>query len=133
MSALATVVDQIRNEIQIDEFGVGKATMRATARLIDVSDVAILKALSGANLNPSKMAQSLIEQGFDAANLESWKTEGIPDIAIAIIAHYYAYEAGRYCTEQAKLVCKAFTAVGIRAWMQDITGWSRQKSNTPLV
>ena len=49
--------------------------------------------------------------------------------AIALILDYYAYDAGRYCTKQARLVCKAFTAIGIRGWMQEILKWKKPENN----
>ncbi|MBD6621038.1 hypothetical protein FNW02_36275 [Komarekiella sp. 'clone 1'] len=131
---ISQVIEQIKEEIEVDASGKGKASMKATARLAGVSDKAIGKALESANLEPSKLAQTLIQQGFDAANLNQWRTDGIPDIAIGIILHYYGYEAGRYCTQQAKLVCQAFGTIGVRAWMQDVSGWAKptqQHSNTP--
>jgi hypothetical protein len=113
--------------------GQAKASVRATARLAGVSAVAILKTLDSVNLEPSKLAQMLMESGFDAVNLTEWRTAGIPDIAMpaaggyanAIILEYYAYEAGRYCTLQARLVCRSFNTIGIRAWIQDKLGWTK--------
>ncbi|MCC5639771.1 hypothetical protein LC593_28885 [Nostoc sp. CHAB 5844] len=99
--------------------------MKATARLAGVSDKAIGKALESANLEPSKLAQMLMQQGFNAANLNEWRTEGIPDIAIAIILEYYAFDAGRYCSAQARLVCRSFNTIGIRAWIQEKLGWTK--------
>ncbi|WP_193200935.1 hypothetical protein [Nostoc sp. MG11] len=122
---IAQVIEQIKEEIEVDVTGKGKGSIKATARLAGVSDKAIGKALESANLEPSKLAQRLMQQGFESANLNEWRTEGIPDIAIGIILHYYAYEAGRYCTKQAKLVCQAFGTIGVRAWMQDALGWTK--------
>ncbi|QFS52961.1 High-affnity carbon uptake protein Hat/HatR [Nostoc sphaeroides CCNUC1] len=93
--------------------------MKATARLAGVSDRAILKVLASADLKPSKLTQMLMDKGFAGADLNSWRTEGIPDIAVGIILNYYAYLAGRYCTQQARLVCEAFGTIGVRAWIQD--------------
>ncbi|MDZ8263698.1 hypothetical protein [Nostoc sp. ChiQUE01b] len=121
---VSQTIEQIKQEITVDASGQSKASMKATARLAGVSDKAIGKALESANLEPSKLAVMLMEHGFDAANLQEWRTNGIPDIAIAIILDYYGYEAGRYCTKQAKLICRAFKTIGVRAWMQDITGWT---------
>lgn len=126
--SLADVVEQIKSEIEVDSRGKGKASVRAAARLADVSDTALRKAFSSANLEPSELAKKLMEQGFDAANLSQWLNHGIPDIAIAFILEYYAFEAGRYCTEQARLACKAFIATGIRIWMQKIKGWQEPTS-----
>jgi hypothetical protein len=130
-SNLTLVLEQVKQEIHVDSEGKGKASIRAVARLVDVSDSSIWRAFQGAAQTPSKLAETLIEQGFEGAAQVAWKTNGIPDIAIASIAHYYAYEAGRYCTSQAKLVCKAFTAIGIRAWMQQVAGWSTPNSHAP--
>jgi hypothetical protein len=132
MSNLTIIIEQVKDEIEVDALGKGKATVRAVARLVDVQHSSILKALSPGVLKPSKIAEILIEQGFDGGALASWKAEGIPDIAIASIAHYYAYEAGRYCTSQAKLVCKAFAAIGIRVWMQGIKGWGKDNASNPV-
>ncbi|MBE9038476.1 hypothetical protein IQ246_25925 [aff. Roholtiella sp. LEGE 12411] len=107
----------------------GKASVRATARLAGVDEKAIRSTLEGAELKPSKLAQMLIEHGFECAELTEWRINGIPDIAIAIILEYYAYEAGRYCTKQARLVCRSFNTIGIRAWIQDSVGWTKPTSN----
>lgn len=120
---ITQIIEQIKQEITVDSNGHGKASIRATARLAGVSAVAVLKTLDSVNQEPSKMVQVLMGSGFDAVNLNEWRTNGIPDIAIAIILDYYAYEAGRYCTKQAKLICRASKTIGVRAWMQDITGW----------
>ncbi|WP_189525260.1 hypothetical protein [Nostoc sp. 'Peltigera membranacea cyanobiont' 232] len=99
---ISQIIEQIKEEIEVDANGQAKASLRATARLAGVSDKAIGKALESANLEPSKLAQMLMQQTFDAANLTDWRTNGIPDVAmpaaggyaIAIILEYYAYEAG---------------------------------------
>lgn len=122
---ITQIIEQIKEEITVDIDGRGKASIKATARLAGVSDKAIGKALESANLEPSKLALMLMEQEFDAANLNYWRTNGIPDMAIAIILEYYAYEAGRYCNKQARLVCRSFNTIGIRAWIQDKLGWTK--------
>ena len=127
--------DQIKNEIKINDDGKGTASIRGTARLAGVDDESVRKAVNSAASSPSKLSITLIEQGFSAADQILWKVEGIPDLAVAAIVHYYAYEAGRYCNDQAKLICKAFNAIGVRAWMQKLTGWvkSDQPENKPNV
>jgi hypothetical protein len=133
---IAEIIEQISQEIEVDSNGHGKASVRATARLAGVDEKAIRSSLDGAELKPSKLAIILIEHGFQAAELVQWKTNGIPDIAIAIILDYYAHEAGRYCTKQARLVCKAFNTIGVRAWIQDVLGWVKppnvQQPQSPI-
>ncbi|MGJ5632969.1 hypothetical protein [Nostoc sp. CALU 1950] len=121
---IAQIIDQIKQEISVDALGHGKASIRATARLADVQDSSLRRALLSAALEPSALAQSLIQQGFSPAALETWN-EGIPDIGVAAVIEYYAFDAGRYCKQQARLVCKAFNRIGVRAWMQDIMGWTK--------
>ena len=121
------VLQQIEQEIEIDAQGRGKASIRATSRLAGVSDMALRKAFNSANLEPNELAKKLMEPGFDAANQNYWSKSGIPDIAISIILEYYALDARRYCTEQAKLTYKAFATTGIRSWMQHIKGWQTLK------
>ncbi|MBD2248873.1 hypothetical protein [Nostoc sp. FACHB-888] len=123
---IAEILEQISQEIEVDANGQAKASVRATARLAGVDDESIRKALkSSADLAPSKLAKELMQQGFSAADLSQWRTDGIPDTAIAIILEYYASEAGRYCTKQARLVCRSFNTIGIRAWIQDKLGWTK--------
>ncbi|MBE9210647.1 hypothetical protein IQ244_29920, partial [Nostoc sp. LEGE 06077] len=42
---IAQIIEQIKQEISVDPNGQGKASIRATARLAGVSDMAIIKAL----------------------------------------------------------------------------------------
>ena len=72
------------------------------------------------------MAEFLIEQGFQGAELIAWIDAGIPDIALALILEYYAYETQeRYRTQQAKLCCRAFNSIGIRVWVHNVIGWQK--------
>jgi hypothetical protein len=119
------IVHQIRTEIKVDKEGKGVCSIRGAARLADVSESSIRRALEGAVLEPSKMATFLIGQGFEGAVLEIFNQTGIPDMVVGAILEYYAFEAGRYCNEQAKLVYRAFARIGIRAWMQDISGYQK--------
>lgn len=74
---IAQIIEQIKQEIEVDASGKAKASLRATARLAGVSATAILKTLDSVNQEPSKLAQMLLESGFEAVNLLGWKTEGI--------------------------------------------------------
>jgi hypothetical protein len=126
---VAQIIEQIKEEIEVDASGKAKASVRATARLAGVDHTAIINHLQSGELKPTKLAQTLIVQGFDAGELTGWRTTGIPDTALAIILEYYAFDAGRYCNPQARLVCRSFNAIGVRAWMQDITGWTKPANN----
>jgi hypothetical protein len=122
---ISEIIKQISQEIEIDSNGHGKASVRATARLAGVDHTAIINHLQSGELKPTKLAETIIMQGFETGELREWRTNGIPDVAIAIILEYYAKDAGRYCTLQARLVCRSFNTIGIRAWIQDKLGWTK--------
>jgi hypothetical protein len=118
---LSQIVEQIKDEIKVTPDGKGFASIRATARLSGVSDMA-LRANFGCEDNLSKMAEKLTSQGFQ---VRTFSESGVPDLAVALIVEYYAFDAGKRCTEQAKLVYRAFAGCGVRAWMHDLTGWQK--------
>ncbi|MBD2492352.1 hypothetical protein [Aulosira sp. FACHB-615] len=123
---ITQIIEQIRQEINVDSNGQGKASIRATARLADINDAGLLRSLkTAADISHSKLVEKLIRKGFEAADVLGWSQSGIPDVAVATILHYYGYEAGKRCSQQARLACEAFESVGVRAWMQDITGWTK--------
>lgn len=124
MADLDFTIGQIRDEIKVDPEGKGKASIKGVSRLAGVDDESIRKALvSASTAKPSRLAQTLMDTGFSASDLDRWRLEGVPDIAVGEIVAYYAYDAGRYCTEESRLASRAFRAIGIRAWMQKVTGW----------
>lgn len=107
--------ESIANELSVRSDGVAKSTIRGAARICGVSEKALRLTFKGAELKPSKLAQTLMNAGFEPAELERFNEEGIPDQALAIIIEYYAFDAGRYETDQAKVSYRAFASVGIRA------------------
>ncbi|MBE9038757.1 hypothetical protein [aff. Roholtiella sp. LEGE 12411] len=125
------VIEQIKEEIEVDSNGQGKASIRATARLADIDATGLARSLKTAVDNsPSKLAQKLINKGFEGVEILNWSQSGIPDVAVAAILHYYGYEAGKRCSEQARFACEAFESVGVRAWMQGITGWAKPTNSS---
>jgi hypothetical protein len=123
MADIEYIKHQIRTEIKVDELtGKGTASIRGTARLADVNDSTLVRAFKGAAIKPGKLAEILIQQGFDVL---SFAEKGIPDIAVAFIVKYYAYLAGERCTDLAKQIDMAFTGIGVRAWMQDVVGYKK--------
>jgi hypothetical protein len=131
---IAEIIEQIKQEIQIDANGQGKASVRAAARLANVNDAGLLRSLkTAADISRSKLVERLIYKGFEGAEIKSWSESGIPDVAVATILHYYGYEAGKRCTAQAKLACEAFESIGVRAWIQDLLGWTKPANPSETV
>lgn len=129
---VAQIIEQIKQEITVDSNGQGRASIRATARLADIDATGLVRSLKTAVDNSrSKLALKLVRKGFEGVEILGWSQSGIPDLALAAILHYYGYEAGKRCTEQARLACEAFESIGVRAWMQDITGWTKTTTQQP--
>ncbi|BCL39670.1 hypothetical protein [Nostoc sp. MS1] len=129
---IAQIIEQIKQEITVDSNGQGRASLRATARLADVDAAGLFRSLKTAvDISRSKLVEKLVRKGFEGVDILSWSQSGIPDLAVAAILHYYGYEAGKRCSEQAKLACEAFETIGVRAWMQDIMGWIKPTTPQP--
>ena len=127
MSLISQVLpEDIKQEFSIDENGKASATGRATARLAGVSQEAVRKILLklSDNLKVSKSLKSFVGQNFKGDNL--------PDILVASIIEYYAFDAGRYCTEQARLVYRSFAVIGFRVWTQQQLGWQKKKTKLSI-
>lgn len=128
MSSLEQIISDINKEIRIDDDGVGHITIRGAARLVDVDEKAIRNLLSNktttADKAYNKFVQMLISKGFETADEQ---IKEVTDIVLASIIEYYAYEARTYRgQEQARLVFRAFAAIGIRQWIREKTKYNIQ-------
>lgn len=123
-SQMTEVLQGIRSEINVDTEGKGTITSNGLALLLGISH-----SLLNCDRQPKKLAEMLTELGFDSCDREF--KNGIPDVAVACIIKYYALYAQR-TTENAKILLDAFSAVGIRAWFQDVVGFEKTKPLTKL-
>ncbi|MEG4149394.1 hypothetical protein [Microcoleus sp. Pol12B5] len=125
---IVRIPDEIRNEFRIGADGKAFVSIRGAARIADINDKTLGDSLkTAAGINPSKLAQSLTDSGFEPAGFSE---TGIPDIALAIVLKYYAYKAKR-TTEQAEQFYDAMSAVGIRTWIQQQLNWNPISSQAP--
>lgn len=118
---------QLASEVVVKDDGKATFSIRAVARLAGVSESSLRRGFEGAALEPTKMAVFLTQQGFEGAALEQLGQTRIPDLICAAILEYYAFEAGKYCTKQAKQIYRVFARIGIRAYAQHIAGWKPQQ------
>jgi uncharacterized coiled-coil protein SlyX len=121
MITLQGTIDRVKSEIRVSNDGKATVSISGAARLADVTQQALSKQFT--TYKGSKLTQTLTQSGFDTHNLEQFSTDGIPDVALFIILEYYAYDAGRYCTKLAKMCMRAFSAMGIRTWLQQSVNW----------
>ncbi len=117
-----TLSDDIKQEIAIDLAGKCTASIRATATMFGVKSQTLDIHFKVQGSLPSLLTQNLISQGFDPA---SFSKNGVPDVALPVIAFYYAVEAGRRCTKEAKAVLQLFATIGARKCLQQVKGWSQ--------
>jgi hypothetical protein len=123
-SQLTEVLQGIRSEINVDTEGKASITRYGLCQLLGIrQDNLIVERMA------KKLAEMLTELGFGVVEREF--KNGIPDIAVACIVKYYALYAQR-TTENAKILLDAFSAVGIRAWFQEMVGFEKPKPLSKL-
>jgi hypothetical protein len=111
-----TLSDDIKSEISIALDGKCSLSIRATALMLGIDDSALVRSFQTVlTLSPSKLVQNLTEKGFEPADFSDF---GIPDLALPVVAFYYATQAGKRCTEQAKAVLQVLAGIGARTWLQ---------------
>ena len=121
----------IADEITIREKdGVAIVSIRAAGRLAGRDEKALRKHF-GADFSSLKLAKMLADKGFKGADLKRFSQDGIPDQALGVILKYYAYKAGRWCTEQAEHACDQFLDMGIRATCYAAKGMVEVKNTAP--
>jgi hypothetical protein len=117
------IPEEIKPEFSLNSEGKATISIRGAARLLAVSDSSLVESFNTfGSEKSSKLATKLAIKGFQPLG---FSTEGIPDVAFAEIAEYYAMDAGKRCTQQAKMVYKAFAAIGVRTWIQSELGWQQ--------
>jgi len=122
MTILTEITAQIHDEMTLDAEGKGSISMRGAARLAGVNVSTLSRHLTSSTENvafvPSTLAKKLTARGFQHSVGVAFS-----DLALAVILEYYAFDAGKRCTEQAKQCVGVFASIGIRAWVQDIKGY----------
>jgi len=135
MSTLTEITSQINDEMTLDAEGKGSISMRGVARLAGVR----VQTLSKHFLIPSKenvaFVPSALSKKLTARGFQHSAGVSISDLALAVVLEYYAFDAGKRCTEQARQCVGVFAAMGIRTWVQSLKGYSQslpQPQSTPL-
>jgi hypothetical protein len=125
------LIEEIKSEFRINDLGQCTVSLRGAARIVGIKQQTLTTHFQSDSLKPSKMAEKLSGLGFKGDSLAAFSKSGIPDIALSSIIEYYAFEAGRYCTEQALRIYRMFAAIGVRAWIQSELGWKPPQIAVP--
>jgi hypothetical protein len=117
---MVEVLNGVKSEILVDKEGKGSITKYGLSKMLGISkDVLMRDRLA------QKLVESLTAKGFSLGDLSF--ENSIPDLAVSCIVEYYAFDAQR-TSETAKLLFRAFAAVGVRAWFQEVTGYEKVKA-----
>ena len=119
--------EEIKAEFTVNADGSTTTTIRGAARLAGVNEKALRYQFSTAEKSAPKLAQKLMEHGFNPAE---FSTNGITEVALSVILEFYSFDAGARCTQQARLVYKAFASIGIRTWLQQQLDYKPTSSNS---
>jgi hypothetical protein len=123
--SIVHISEDLKQEFAIDSQGKVTVSIRGAARLLEIDESSLRKNCR-AGQNASTLAELLTEHGVDPAGLSE---NGITDVALAIVAKYYAYKAQKK-SKQAEKFDMAMSAIGIRTWIQSELGYESQKRST---
>jgi hypothetical protein len=76
----------------------------------------------------SKLLENLAAIGFEGGVLFE---NGVPDVAVACIVKHYALYA-KVKSDMAIQLLDAFSAIGVRVWFQEVTGYQKQQQPSEL-
>jgi hypothetical protein len=91
MSSLIHLPEELKKEFTLYPDGKVSCTFRGLARIFIVNHTTFVRHFGGA-LESSQIVKTLMENGFERGDLESWSETGVPDTAIPFIAEYYAFD-----------------------------------------
>lgn len=135
---LEQLLADIQQEFEIDEDGKGYATIRGAARLANVQHSNLIDARPSHKGLLTKLYEWSAEANYSLpiclkpfAGFDYRVVGRLPDLLVAGIVTYYAYES-KASNEHAKKVVAAFSAIGFRSWLQQELGWQKpSKDNQP--
>lgn len=118
-----TLPDDISSEFYVESDGkVLAKSVRAVARLAGVHHSSVQELIErlGGGLTTSNSLKAFTGKDFTGG-------QPIPDLLVAAIIEYYAFES-KADSDHARKVYRAFATVGFRTYMQQQLGWN----NKPL-
>lgn len=133
-NAILLLQSQANNKnLNIDDEGRLTFNFHSLAAITGVTHQLLSRSFDPSNIKRNKLAQFLVEQGVDPSNMLLWKTNGIPDTAVAYIVQYYASFAGQHCTKEARLMAVSLIGVGLRTFGQKVLGYASGDTSRPRV
>lgn len=105
--------------------GQANISIRGAERELGLSRDAIGKHFRGGDDNTSNLNETLVASGFVPADFAK---SGIPILAFAEIASYYAMDA-RNPTDEAKILVKQFQKAGAVSWAWHKVGYVQEMTN----
>ncbi len=126
--SIVHISEDLKQEFAIDSEGRATVSIRGTARTLGIDESSLREACRAGESTP-QLAELLTEHGIDPAGISE---SGVSDVALAIIAKYYAYKSKKK-SKQAENFDMAMSAFGIRTWIQNQLGYqAQQQFQSPL-
>ena len=121
LGAATIGIEEISREITVNSAGHGFITAKGVSRLLGLQSPSAL----GVDRFPKKLAETFAQQGLSGVD------RPFSDIALTLIAEYYAYYA-QNTTGQARQVYRTLAATSARSWMQQVKGWAPREQRREL-
>lgn len=128
MNTQLIIPDEIKRELSVNPDGTCFISIRGLARLLEINHQSLLYHFNSGKKSPTKLAETLINQGF---NMVKFSDDGIPEIAISTIIVYYSSHGNKNVKQRATDILLAYSAIGIRTWIQHELGYN-QSTNQEL-
>jgi len=126
MNTQLIIPDEIKRELSVNPDGTCVISIRGLARLLEINHQSLLYHFNSGKKSPTKLAETLINQGF---NMVKFSDDGIPEIAISTIIVYYSSHGNKNVKQRATDILLAYSAIGIRTWIQHELGYNQSTNN----
>ena len=116
-------------EFKVNDNGDVITSLRGMSRVVGVNHTNFVRQFRG-DRPDSKLVKLLKEYGFDPGAL---KENGIGEKPASLIVDYYANDAGRYRTKQAKTMSRILMTIGYKTWIQQQLNWQPPSRYAPFI
>ena len=118
------VFAQLYDETTVQSDGSGTLSIRGVERFLGLRRGTFQKHLDRRHKTPTKLIKRLQGKGLDVT---TWKSEGVPDAALGIIANYFSATQGGEVEDRADFLA----TLGARVLLQRVKGWHPPTQNEP--
>jgi hypothetical protein len=124
-----SILAEFEKDLSVNEQGIGSMSRRALAKLCGVNQKSISYLLNNKIL---KYEENTLPKSLESlAGVDFSGVQNISDTVCVAILEYYAFDAGRHCTEDARNWYRAIASIGLRKLIQDACGYQESRGLSP--